>query len=115
MPVEAVLADVELAAFEPLGVGRLPVEYAVPRLGPLQRGRLLGPVLEVVGVGRVVQRAVADVGLRGKRRRRRERAVLDEEVADLGHISILTRIRPRAGGAFTTATPRAKGSERSSG
>src|SRR5262249_22563865 len=85
--VEAVIADVDLAAGEPLGVRLVPHQDLVPALEPVQRRRLFGP--EALGgvVGAppellVVGRAV-DVGLGGETGRRGELARLLEHAGDV--------------------------------
>ena len=62
VPVEAVLAHVELAVGEPLRVRRLPLEHPGERLPPEQRPRLLGPEALEVRLG-----ALVDVRIRGVR------------------------------------------------
>ena len=85
VPVEAVGGDVELAAHEPLGVRRCPVEHPVPRSDPLQRAGLLRPeAFAVAGAGLVQRRR--GVGLGGERGGGREAALLGEEGVELvGH------------------------------
>src|SRR5207302_10164612 len=56
VPVDAVVADVELAADEPLGIRRLPLVELLPRLKEADALRLLGPEL--------VETLLVDVGLR---------------------------------------------------
>ena len=91
MPVEAVLADVELSAGEPARVGRRPVENGLPGTLPVQRRGLAGPIADVIGGGRGVQGAVADLGRGREGGRRREAAVLAEEDVDVGHRTMLPR------------------------
>jgi hypothetical protein len=90
--IETVRADVELAADEPFGVRRLPVEDPGPRLDPLELSGEAGP--ERFGIGgrarvdlRVVrERVLAPVG------GGREDARLVEERVNFrgGHVSVKT-------------------------
>ena len=64
--VEAVVGDVRLAADEPLGLGRVPVEDLVPLLEPVQLPGPLGPEALVVLLGLLVDRGIVHVGLRGE-------------------------------------------------
>ena len=76
--VEAVLADVELPAHEPLGEGQVPLEDRVPVVLPGEQvGRLAGPEALEVGLGLVVELGVGDEGVGLEPGRRRERAVLE--------------------------------------
>ena len=82
--VDAVDAGVELAAHEPLRVGRRPLEHRVPRPHPLEFLREAGP--EGLGIGgrARVDLGVVDVGGGAERGARLEAAVLAEEGVDLG-------------------------------
>ena len=80
VPVDAVVGDVQLAADEPLGERRLPVEHLVPLLVPVQPVGLLGPERLAVGVGAGVP-VLRGVGLGGELLARREAAALGGEVA----------------------------------
>ena len=81
--VHAVVGDVELAADEPLGERRLPVEHLVPALRPREPVGLLGPERLAVGVGAVVP-VGRRVGLIGEPLRRREAAALGGQVVQRG-------------------------------
>ena len=63
MPVDTVVGNVELAAKEPLGVGRVPVQYLVPFLEPVQFFSEPGP--ECFGVTKrfLVYAGIGNVGL----------------------------------------------------
>ena len=83
MPVEAVVAHVELPADEPLGVRQLPLTDRVPLSGPRhQVGRLTRPEALIVLVGLVVQRRVGHKRLTLEVGGRRELAVLQHQVVD---------------------------------
>jgi len=88
VPVDAVVADVELAAQVPAGVGRLPAVQPCPGLRPVEAGRLGGPQL--------LEAALVDVGpgigLGGEGGGRREAALL--------HLHRLDRVLGRPGGAW---------------
>src|SRR6266851_4070112 len=84
MAVEAVLRDVELAAAEPLGVRRLPLENLGKRLPPGESARLLRPEGLEVARRTLVDTGVPDVRLRREPRRRREAAVLSREGLERG-------------------------------
>src|SRR5579884_1844659 len=77
--VEAVHGGVELAAHEPLGPGRAPVEHLVPGAKPVELAGPGGPVGLAVGAGLAVGRSVAHVRGSSKCGRRREAALLVEE------------------------------------
>ncbi len=81
--IEAVFADVELSAGEPLRIRALPVEHLGERLAPEQLLRFateeLFGVLQRLSVHRLVLSQALDAGLFHKFRRRFEHAVLDEE------------------------------------
>ena len=53
--IEAVVAGVDLAADEPLGVRLVPDEHLVPRLEPVQRLGLLGPEALGIVLGRAAR------------------------------------------------------------
>ncbi len=82
--VEAVHADVQLAADEPLGVGRLPLEEVGPGLHPVEMLRLLGPELTeaLVRLRPLVDGRIVQEGRGGERLARREGALLAEQVLD---------------------------------
>ncbi len=81
--VEAVVADVELAAEEPLGIRQLPFADGAPVGAPRhQIGRLAGPERFVVLVGLVVQRRVDDQRLTLELVGWGELAVLQHQVVD---------------------------------
>ncbi len=83
VPVEAVVGDVELAVGEPLRERWVrPVQHLGERGVPVQAARLLGPECLTVGIRLRVQLRGAD-GVRGELRRRREPAVLGQQVVDL--------------------------------
>jgi hypothetical protein len=85
MAVEAVLRDVQGAADEPPGEGRLPLQRRVEVLRPgEQLPRLPGPERLRVGVGLVPQGAVPDEGPLDEVLGRREPPVLDVELVDRG-------------------------------
>ena len=63
MAVDAVDADVELAAHEPLGIRGLPIEDLVPRFAPVELLREVGPEPLRVFVGPFVDARVVDVGV----------------------------------------------------
>ncbi len=98
VPVDAVHAGVELAAHEPLRIGRRPLEHRVPRPHPLQFLREPGP--EGLGIGRRarVDLRIVHGGGGAEGRARLEAAVLAEERIDLrgrlrgvvGHAPILS-------------------------
>jgi hypothetical protein len=80
MTVDAVIAEVELAADKPLGPGEIPVEDLVPRLEPVQLAGCFGP--EFFGIfdrllikGFVLLEAL-DVSLGAELRWRRENTIL---------------------------------------
>jgi hypothetical protein len=79
MPVDAVEADVELAAEIPLGVGRLPFVELLERLEP-------GDPLAALGLPELLEVALVDlglrVGLRGEVLGRRITALLEEDRLD---------------------------------
>src|SRR3712207_564230 len=98
VPVHAVVGDVELAADEPLGEGRVaPVEDLVPLLGPGEPAALLRPEREAVLRGRVVD-VRAGVGVGGELLGRRERPAL-RRGRRLAHA-----VPPHSGGAQRGAT-----------
>src|SRR6187200_625607 len=66
MAIDAVDARVQLAADEPLGMRRLPVEHSRPRREPLQLRRESRPERLGIGVGAGVDALVAHVRLRAK-------------------------------------------------
>ena len=83
--VEAIHADVQLPAHEPLRErGPGPVEDRCPRLHPVKTVRLLGPegLESLVARGPRVDGRVPRIGGGGEGRRRREGAVLAEQVLD---------------------------------
>ena len=87
VPVEAVVAGVGRAPHEPFGVRRLPVEDAVPLLEPVQlAGGLLGPEAFGVVLGPLVDLLVLgrglEVGAGGELGRRREQAGFLEDALD---------------------------------
>ena len=77
--VHAVDGGVDLAADEPLRVGRVPVQNGVPLPIPLEPAGLLLPEAESVG-GRGVIGVRLDVGVRGELRGRREATCFVEKV-----------------------------------
>src|SRR6185436_2822072 len=85
--VETVLGQVQLAADEPFGERRRPLQHLVPTLAPQQRLRLLGPEALRVTHALLVERAVLvealDVRLRPEALRGREDPVLLEDRLDL--------------------------------
>ncbi len=60
MPVEAVVRDVELAADEPLGVGRLPLQHRVPGLEPVELFGPPGPECLGVVLRTVIDRRIGE-------------------------------------------------------
>jgi hypothetical protein len=80
--VEAVDADVDLTADEPLRVRGLPVEDTVPLPRPLELVRKPRPETLGIFFGVRVELLVANVRLRAKRVGWSERAVFAEEVVD---------------------------------
>jgi hypothetical protein len=82
MPVDAVVTQVGLAAYKPLGVGQVPFEDFVPGLEPVEVGGRPGPELFRVFDGLLVEGLVffktLDVSLGGEFRRRREDTVFTE-------------------------------------
>ncbi len=83
VPIEAVEADVELAADEPLGERLVPLQHLGPFLGPGQRPCLLGPEAGLLPK-RFVLGQVLEVGLGGKLRRRGEAAGFLQDAGDVG-------------------------------
>jgi hypothetical protein len=89
MAVQAIVADIELAADKPLGVGKLPLQDFFPGLEPDQFGFGLA-MPEGLGVldGFAVKLAVlgqgADVGARGEGFGRRENALFIEDGGEMG-------------------------------
>src|SRR5207249_3102420 len=83
MAVDAVEADVQLAAREPPRVGQLPLEHDLERLGPAHAlARLTGPEL----LERLLVDARLRVGLGGELGSRRIPPLLQQERVDrLGH------------------------------
>src|SRR5262249_30306057 len=85
--IDAVVADVELAAVEPARVRLVPGEDPVPALEPVQRLRLLGPEALRVVPGALpeplVLRQALDVGAGRELGRRRELAGLLEDAGDV--------------------------------
>jgi hypothetical protein len=82
--VDAVVGDVELAAYEPLGErGVGPVEHLVPLLVPVQRLGLLRPEALVVLVGLLEDGGVVDDRVGGEVLGRIE-GLLVEQLLELG-------------------------------
>src|SRR5207247_7486650 len=79
MTIESVLRDVQLAAQEPFGVGRLPLEHLGKGLAPRQGLRVLGPETLEVLLGPLVDRRVLGVRLGRECLRRRKGPVLTGE------------------------------------
>ena len=77
--VDAVVAEIELAAHEPLGPGQVPFQHLVPGLEPVQVFGRLGPetlrILNRLLVHGLVLFEALDVGLCAELRRRRKDAV----------------------------------------
>ena len=118
--VEAVVADVELAADEPLRVRQLPLADGVPLLGPVEQvGGLARPEALVVARRLVVQRGVGDQRVALELLRRRERALLVEQrvdgvvfgVAVAGHGAYPRRRRLARRREVTSGRPVAGGSD----
>src|SRR5262249_48377032 len=88
MPIEAVVADVEPAADEPLGHGGLPVEDAVPRGEPAQPLGLLAPeavrIVDGAPIELIVAGTAPDVCAVAELRRGREDAILAQHGIDGG-------------------------------
>ncbi len=82
--IDAVDARVDLAADEPPGVRRLPLEDAIPRPHPLQLGREPRPERFGVRVRRPVRVWIGDVRGAPPAVRRREAAILLKERVDFG-------------------------------
>ncbi len=97
MAVEAVGADVELAADEPLRIRRLPRVELVPRLHPVEPVALLRPegAEALLRGGALVDRRVVQQRRGAKLGRGLEGAVLAQEVLDrLAGIALLNRHPP---------------------
>ena len=62
VPVDAIDADVELTAGEPLRVWRMPLEDRVPRAHPFELVRETGPETLRIGGGAVVDAWIGDLG-----------------------------------------------------
>ena len=84
MAIEAVDADVELAADEPLRIRHVPRVELAPRLHPVEPVALFGPegAKAVLGGGAVEDARIGHDGVRHELLRRRERAVLAQEILD---------------------------------
>ena len=85
--VDAVVAEIELAADEPLGPGQIPLENLVPGLEPVQILRRAGPEFFGVFDGLLVERLVLlealDVGLGAELRRWGKDAVFAQRGVDI--------------------------------
>src|SRR6185503_8101710 len=80
--VETVVGHVQLAAHEPLGVRRLPLERLLPRLEPGQLARTLLPEAHRVAGGLAIDRLAPHQRPLRERLRRPELAVFLEECLD---------------------------------
>src|SRR5260370_40221955 len=76
VPVDAVVAGIDLGADEPFGPGHVPLEDLVPRLEPIDGFGLLGPECLGVGLGTLVDARIIAVGLGVELRGGRIAAVL---------------------------------------
>ena len=85
--VDAVVAEVDLAADEPLGPGQIPLENFVPGLEPVELLRGFGPECFGIVDGLLVEGFVfgeaLDVGLGAELRRRRKDAVFAQRGVDI--------------------------------
>ena len=88
LQVEAVEADIGLAADEPFCKGQVPLQNAVPLLEEVEVGSDFGPIAVGIGERTVVQLVVAieriDMGLFGKVRGRREAPLLVHDGFNVG-------------------------------
>src|SRR5439155_14379143 len=79
MAIEAVVGHVELAADEPLGVRRLPLQRLLPRLEPVELPSALLPELHGIPRGLGVDRLLVHHGVLHERLGRGKLALLLEE------------------------------------
>ena len=85
VPIEAVGADIELAADEPLRVGRLPLENLVPGPHPLQLAGEAGPEALEVRLRALVDARIGNDSITPPLGGRGEAAVFVQERINFGH------------------------------